>query len=273
MIRRWLQAWQSRREARALQRRAIPDALWTTTLRRHPFLARLDAGERAALRRLASLFLDQKEFSGAGGFEVTDDIAVSVAAQACLPVLKLGLEPYAGFVGIVMHADEVVASRQVTDDAGVVHDYDEVLAGEAMKGGPMMLSWHDVRAAATPAAGPDQPAAEHSPGPAYNVVIHEFAHVLDMAAGSVADGVPPLPTAAARRQWQDVLMPEFDRFTERVVCGYETAVDPYGAEAPEEFFAVAVEAFFVTPEALKAEQPALYRLFVDYFAQDPAARG
>src|SRR5687768_13382100 len=101
--------WRRRREARALARRAIPDAAWRAVLEQHPFIARRSEPDRAQLRRLASLFLDSKEFSGARGFVVDDRIALAVAAQACLPVLRRGLMPYAGFVGIVMHADEVVA--------------------------------------------------------------------------------------------------------------------------------------------------------------------
>jgi Mlc titration factor MtfA (ptsG expression regulator) len=251
MIGRWWRGW---REQRVLRRRAIPDALWQLTLERFPFLARRSDEDLAELRRLASLFLDQKEFTGVGGFDVSDDIAVSVAAQACLPVLRLGLDGYRGFVGVVMHADEVVAEREVMDEHGVVHSYDEVIAGEAMEGGPVMLSWADVHGRAD--AGDW----------AYNVVIHEFAHVLDMGDG-VADGVPP---GVARDQWLAVLMPEYDRFSERVVCGHDTVLDPYGAEGPDEFFAVASESFFVTPEALKEEQPALYRLLLSYYRQDPA---
>jgi Mlc titration factor MtfA (ptsG expression regulator) len=144
VIARW---WQRRRDGRALERRAIPDTLWHSTLADYPFLARLSASEAGELRRLTSLFLDRKEFSGAHGFDVTDQIAVAVAAQACLPVLALGLQLYDGFVGIVLHADQVVVTREVTDDhTGVVHGYDDVLAGEAMEGGPMMLSWADVSA-------------------------------------------------------------------------------------------------------------------------------
>jgi Mlc titration factor MtfA (ptsG expression regulator) len=257
VIGRWWQAVRRGRERRALERRAIPDPLWQATLQRYPFLAARSDADVAELRRLSSLFLDQKEFSGAAGFALTDEIAVAVAAQACLPVLRLGLQPYAGFVGIVMHADEVVARREVTDENGIVHQYDEVLAGEAMEGGPVMLSWTDVDAAGV------------TPSGAYNVVIHEFAHVLDMGDG-VADGVPPLPGAAARTQWESVLMPEFDRFSERVVCGHATVLDPYGTNGPDEFFAVAAESFFVTPQALKEEQPALYLLLSSYFRQNPA---
>ncbi|MEF7617461.1 M90 family metallopeptidase [Aquincola sp. MAHUQ-54] len=256
MIRSLLQAWRRTREAGVLARRAIPDALWERTLARYPFLSRLPADDRAELRRLVSLFLDQKEFSGAAGLVVSDDMAVAIAAQACLPVMRLGLALYGDFVGIVVHADEVVAAREVTDEQGIVHRYDEVLAGEAMAGGPVMLSWRDADAASDAGLAP------------YNVVIHEFAHVLDMADG-LADGIPPLPTAAARNAWSEVLMAEFDRFTEKVVCGYETTVDPYGAEAPEEFFAVASEAFFVAPQALKEEQPAMYRLLSSFYRQAP----
>lgn len=258
----WWSALRRRREARALQRRAIPDGLWAQTLATLPFVAARPAEQRERLRRLASLFLDRKEFSGAGGLDVTDAIALAVAVQACLPVLELGIDQYDGFVGIVLHPDAVVAPREVTDEHGVVHAYDEELSGEAMVGGPLMLSWADVLPS-------DESAEDDAPATAYNVVIHEFAHVLDMRDGE-PDGVPLLPSAAARRDWLDVLMPEYDRFCERVVCGHETALDPYAAEAPDEFFAVASEAFFVTAQALKEEQPALYRLLASYYRQDPA---
>jgi MtfA peptidase len=255
VIGRW---WRARREAQAVQRRAIPDALWSATLNQLPFVAARDADTRERLRRLASLFLDRKEFSGAQGFVVTDDIALAVAVQACLPVLELGLDQYDGFVGIVMHADAVVAEREFTDEHGIVHAYDEELAGEAMEGGPLMLSWADVL-----------PGRADDGDVPYNVVIHEFAHVLDLRDGQ-ADGVPLLASTAERRAWLEVLMPEYDRFCERVVCGHDTVLDPYGAQSPDEFFAVASEAFFVAPAALKEEQPALYRLLASYYRQDPA---
>ena len=259
MIARWWQTLGRRREARAAARRAIPDALWGATLARLPFIARRDAETLARLRRMASLFLDCKEFSGAQGFVVSDEIAVAVAVQACLPVLELGLDQYDAFVGIVMHADLVRARREVMDEHGVVHEWHEELAGEAMDGGPLMLSWADV----LPSTDDTQAAL------AYNVVIHEFAHVLDMRDGQ-ADGVPRLVSSAERRAWLEVLTPEYDAFSERVVCGHETLLDPYAAQSPDEFFAVASEVFFVTPRALLDEHPALYRLLASYYRQDPA---
>ena len=250
--------WQARRDAAAVARRPIPDDLWKRTLVRYPFLRRREAADRAELRRLTSLFLDRKEFDAQPGVRLTDDVVVAVAAQACLPVLRLGLARYDGFVGIVLHPDQVVARRSHIDEHGVTHEYDEVLSGEAMEGGPVMLSWRDVRTSGRSAAE------------AYNVVIHEFAHVLDMANGA-ADGVPLLPPDIAVAEWQQVMSTEFESFTARVDGGAEdTALDPYGAEGPEEFFAVASEAFFVAPAAMGAEHPALYKLLRRFYRQDPA---
>jgi Mlc titration factor MtfA (ptsG expression regulator) len=254
----WWQRLRRRSEQRALERRAIPEQIWQLTLARYPFLARRDALDLIELRRLSSLFLDSKEFSGAHGLQVSDHMAVAIAAQACLPVLRLGLRPYDGFIGIVVHPDEVQVRREFVDDDGVVHEYDDVLAGEAMEGGPVMLSWSDVSAAGESADW------------GYNVVVHEFAHVLDMGDG-LADGIPPLPGNAERRHWEAVLMADYEAFCTRVDAGEDTVLDPYGAESPEEFFAVASEAFFVVPMDMRDEHPALYALLAGYYQQDPAA--
>jgi hypothetical protein len=258
VLNRWLRRWRRLHDERILRRRAIPDALWQLTLARYPFLARRGAVDLAMLRELATLFLARKEFTGAQGFQVSDEIAVAVAAQACLPVLRLGLDCYDGFVGIVMHGDEVVARREVMDESGVVHHYDETLTGEAMEGGPVMLSWRDVESAGESAEW------------GYNVVIHEFAHVLDMRDG-LADGMPPLPDRPAREQWMAVISDEYQRFCEDVDAGHDTLLDPYGAQSIDEFFAVATEVFFVAPADMAAEHPRLYRLLAGYYLQDPAA--
>lgn len=253
--------WKRRSEARTLERRPIPDDLWRLTLARFPFLARRSPDDLARLRTMATLFLARKEFTGTHGLVVTDSMAVAIAAQACLPVLELGLDGYDGFIGVVVHADTVVAQRAFTDDDGVVHEYEEELSGEAMHGGPVMLSWHDVADAGESAED------------GYNVVIHEFVHVLDMRDGE-ADGVPLLADRAARDRWIEVIDAEFDAFCERIDGGETaTVLDPYGAESVEEFFAVASEVFFVLPQALRAEHPQLYALFTDFFRQDPARSG
>ena len=255
MIGQW---WRRRREALTLQRRAIPDALWALTLARFPFITQRNADDRQRLRELATLFLADKEFAGMQGLEVDDGMAVAIAAQACLPILRLGLPAYDGFKGIVVHPDVVVARREVMDEDGVVHHYEEELSGEAMEGGPVMLSWRDVEDAGDSAAW------------GYNVVVHEFAHVLDMRDGA-ADGVPLLPDRAARERWLAVLEPQWIDFCERVDAGEDTLIDPYGAEAIDEFFAVASELFFVDANAMRREHPALYDLLAGYYRQDPAA--
>lgn len=259
MLHRLLQTWQDRRERRQLARHAIPDALWALTLARYPFIARRSSADLSTLRRLSSLFLARKEFHGAGGFQVSDEVAVAVAAQACLPVLALGLEVYDGFVGIVMHESQVRATREFMDEDGVVHQYEEELAGEAMEGGPLMLAWSEL-----------QPDPALGAGPVYNVVIHEFAHVLDMSNGAI-DGIPALPSAEATQAWIEVIDPAWEQFCERVEAGEDTLIDPYGVESVDEFFAVASEAFFVEAVRMRQEHPALYALFTSYYRQDPAA--
>jgi Mlc titration factor MtfA (ptsG expression regulator) len=249
--------WRRWRRARTLERRAIPDPLWELTLARYPFLAARPADKVIALREAATFFLDRKEFSGAGGLVVSDDMAVAIAAQACLPALELGLSWFDGFVGIVVHPDAVVARREHEDEIGVVHAYDEELSGEAMHGGPVMLAWRDVDEAGESAAA------------GYNVVIHEFAHVIDMRGGITAGGQGG-DRSSERGRWLRSLVLEHDRFARRVDRDEETFLDPYGAEALEEFFAVGSEAFFVAPETLMREQPRLYRLLAEFYRQDPA---
>ena len=253
----WRQ-WKRWRERQILQRHAIPDELWELTLARFPFLARRKAGDLQLLRKLSTLFLADKEFTGAQGLQVTDLMAVAIAAQACLPVLHLGLAWYDGFKGIVVHADVVVARREVVDDDGIVHHYDEELSGEAMEGGPVTLSWRDVAEAGDSAQW------------GYNVVIHEFAHVLDMRDGA-ADGRPSLPDRTAREHWARVMGYEYERFCADVDAGIDTLLDPYGASAISEFFAVATEVFFVSPADLRAGHPQLYELLGSFFLQDPAS--
>lgn len=245
--------------------RAIPDALWDAVPRRHGFLARRTGAELARLRQLAAGFLATKEFTGAQGFTITDEVALAIAAQAVLPLLHLGpkndplaaLRWYGDFVGIVVHPGEVVARRVVTDAVGVVHHYDEVLSGEAMDGGPVMLSWSDVDGAG------------ESAGRGYNVVIHEFAHKIDMRDGA-PDGCPPLPSAAARRAWLAVMEAEYGAFREKVIVaerfgGPVPWLDAYGAQSIDEFFAVACEAYFVNRERFAEEFPPLVPLFDGFF--------
>lgn len=250
---RWLrEQWLLRQERAALARRPIPDRLWRRTVRRFPFLVEGPGRDEARLRQMTSLFLDRKEFTGAHGLTITDDMAVAIAAQACLPVLHLGLAAYDGFVGIVVHPGAARVYRERVGEDGVVHAGDEELAGEAQHGGPVMLSWRDVRA-----AGASAPRG-------YNVVIHEFAHVLDMANG-VADGYPPLPADISPEEWANTFDEAYQTFCRRVDADEATALDPYGSQSPDEFFAVATEGFFVNRDAFAPEHPALDKLLARFY--------
>ncbi len=237
--------------------RPIPDALWAEMLARYGFLTDLPESDLQKLRELAARFLDTKEFHGANGFVITDAVAVAIAAQAVLPVLNLGLGWYDDFVGIVVHPDEVLARRTVTDEDGVVHQYAEVLAGEAMDLGPVMLNWSDV----------DSAGASAEQG--YNVVIHEFIHKIDMRDGA-PDGCPPLPTRASREAWLADMKTAYDAFREKVIIaerfgGESPWLDAYGAESIDEFFAVACEAYFVNRRRFEVEFPKLAPLFDGFF--------
>lgn len=252
----WLRNWKRRR---ILGRHTLEQAAWHRVSARLPFLAGLSAEEERRLQDMAIVFLAEKEFSPVRGARLSEDDRLSIAMQACLPLLELGLDWYDGWVGIVVHPSDFRVKRAETDDQGVVHVWDDELAGESWPGGPVVLSWEALEEAGTVARG------------GVNVVIHEFAHMVDMADGE-ADGVPPLPSRRARQAWLKVFDREFGRFCEAVDAGRQTFLDPYAAEHEAEFFAVASEAFFESPNALKAEYPELYALFSPFYRQDPAAR-
>ena len=233
----------------------IPPALWSATLAKLPFLARLTVDEQDRLKTLAEAFLAEKEFTPAGGLQLTDEICVAIAAQGCLPILNLGLAAYRDWVGIVVYPDEFVAPRRLEDEDGVVHEFDDVLSGEAWAGGPLLVSWHDVQLA----------------GDGYNVVIHEFAHKLDMLNGE-ADGIPALHSGLDETAWIEVFDPAYDDFCRRVDADEDTRIDPYAATSPEEFFAVLSETFFELPQVVAGDYPAVYALLGRYYRQDPLSR-
>lgn len=245
----------------------IPDAAWQAVLTRYAFLADRSAADLQRLRALTAEFLRDKEFHGARNFSITNEVALAIAAQAVLPVLHLkgGLAWYDDFVGIVVHRSEVVARRKVVDDAQVVHEYNEVVAGEAMDRGPVMLSWDDVLASSI------------TSDRGYNVVIHEFAHKIDMRNGD-ANGCPPLPAGfagkrnarEARAAWMSVLKPAYDDFREKTILAERFGAEPpwldaYGATSISEFFAVACEAYFVNRPNFSRDFPEVLEIFDEFF--------
>lgn len=255
-----LTSWRRERAARRL---AISDFQWQAAEGALPCLAGLGADERDRLRELARQFIADKQWSGAQGLELTAEIQLSVALQACLPVLNLGLDWYAGWVGIVVYPGDFVIPRQVMDEDGVMHEYDDEVLGEAWDGGPVLLSWFPAGM---------QPQVHTAAGAApVNIVIHEFAHKLDMQNG-VADGMPPLHPGMQRHQWREIFDTAFDDFNRRLDDGEDSALDPYAADDPAEFFAVMSEAFFTQPAAVRDEYPAVYQALAAFYRQDPAAR-
>lgn len=248
VFRRW-------RRQRAAQRTEISAAQWAEVESALPFLDFIPPSERPRLRQLALELLADKEVHGAHGLVVTDTMLLSIALQACLPVLHRGLDAYSGWVGIVIYPGDFLISRQVADEDGIVHEYDDEVLGEAWEGGPVILSWH----------------AGHEDIAGINVVIHEFAHKLDMENGGV-DGFPRLPPEMSPAVWAAAFQPAYDDFCGRVDRDEETLLDPYGAEHPGEFFAVMSEAFFETPSLLKALYPAVYQQLSQYYRLDPALR-
>jgi len=246
---------------------------WQQLVGQLPFLQGFDAATEEIFRTLIARFLTDKSVTGAQGVVVDDDMRVAIAAQACLPILKLGLAPYRDFVEVIVYPTAFKVKRQVTDDNGLVHEFDDVLSGEAMDQGPIVLSWDDI-------------AGEDAHG---NVVIHEFVHKIDLSDGS-ANGRPPMP-AALRRRWRDAMDASYQDFVaelQAVEAAIPRHVDPEGDEAAEyyatlpldpyaatdeaEFFAVAAESFFVEPEVFAHAFPDLHACFVEYFGDDPLAR-
>jgi MtfA peptidase len=252
----WLRDWKRKR---ILGRHRIDDALWRRALKHLPFLRGLSSDEERRLREIAVLLLAEKQLTPVHGLSLSEDDRVEIALQACLPVLELGLDWYDGWVGIVVHPADFKVQRAETGEDGVVHEWDDELAGESWPGGPVVLSWEALDDAGSVGEG------------GANIVIHEFAHKLDMMSGE-ADGVPPLPSREARERWTEVFDAEFERFCKSVEAGEETFLDPYAAEHEAEFFAVASEAFFESPVALRSGFPGLYDLFTGFYKQDPATR-
>ncbi|MBV8030159.1 MAG: zinc-dependent peptidase [Betaproteobacteria bacterium] len=242
------------RRKRVLARHRIDDALWAKATRGLTFISSLSAAETAKLKDLVLLFLAEKQFTGAHGLEVSDGMRLSIAAQACLLVLELGIDWYSGWLGVVVHPGDFRVRRSELDEDGVLHEWEDDLAGEAMPGGPVVLSWD---------------ATAHDPF--MNVVIHEFAHKLDMLNGA-ADGVPPLHAGMNRDAWNAAFKEAYEGFCDAVDRGRDTWLDPYASEHPSEFFAVLSEAFFEDPMETRRRYPDVYDQLRLFYRQDPARR-
>jgi hypothetical protein len=246
-----------------LARHGIDDALWRRAVAPFPFLRELDETQARKLKELVLLFLSEKAFTSGAGLALTDAIRLSIAAQACVPILELGLDWYAGWTGIVVYPYDFRVRRSEMDEHGVVHEWDDELAGEAVPGGPVVLSWDAA------AEVPGSLGSRTLGHPAMNVVIHEFAHKLDMLDGAV-DGMPPLHRGMSRVAWRAAFAEAYEGFCDAVERGRDTWLDPYAAEHPSEFFAVVSEAFFREPAETRRRYPGVYAQLAAFYKQDPA---
>jgi Mlc titration factor MtfA (ptsG expression regulator) len=259
LIEKVIASFRRAHEARQLRKTRIPELRWRDAVSQVEVLQHLSPAERHRLRELASEFLRMKAFSGAGGLELTADMRTLIAAQACLLILELDLSYFDGWHEIIVYPDPFVVRRDETDAAGLVHAAQHVLGGEAWSQGPVVLSWSDARPGA------------HPHGEGSNVILHEFAHKLDMLNGA-ANGMPPLHKDMLRETWTRVFQHTYDDLYHTLERHHHSPIDPYAVESPAEFFAVTTEYFFESPQRLLHLYPDLYDQLRQFYRQDPLQR-
>ena len=233
-----------------------PD-LWQGAVARLPWVAALPAERQARLHALASIFVREKAITPIGELVLDDTQRLQLAALCCLPLLEFGREGLHGWSQLLVYPDAFRVNRTHVDAAGVLHQWDDELIGEAWEAGPVILSWADVQSDI------------ESPHDGFCVAVHEIAHKLDALDG-VLDGTPPLPRAW-QRAWAGDFQRAFDAFTRDVERGRRTAIDPYAAEAPEEFFAVCTEYHFSDPAVLSRTFPDVARHLATFYGPSPFA--
>lgn len=249
--------FKNRRRERILREAHIDEAEWQRALNDYSFTRALNAEERARLKNLVILFLAEKPINGAGKLNIDNGARLAIAIQACMLILNLDLDWYKTWTEVILYPTEFVVRHEEVDEAGVVHVVEQPMSGESWGHGTVVLSWADVRQ-----AGKED---------GYNVVIHEFAHQIDMLNGD-ANGFPPLHADMYREAWAKAFSEAYEHFCKRVDDWEETAIDDYAAESPAEFFAVISEVFFETPLVVKREYPAVYAQLALFYRQDPAGR-
>ncbi len=251
-------SWLSRLfRARILRDALIPAGELEAAVARLPILSGLAANDLSRLREQASLLLHDKQFSSAGGAEAGRTVQLAIALQACLLTLNLDEASYRGWSEIILYPDEFLRPREEIDEAGVVHRSRDILAGESWHGGPLVLSIADILASGQ--------------GHGVNVVLHEFAHKIDMLNGN-ADGFPPLHRGMDAAAWANDFNAAYKDLCSRVDRGDAPPIDPYATHNPAEFFAVLTEVFFETPRILHREYPRVYGQMQQFYRQDPLSR-
>jgi MtfA peptidase len=241
-----------------IHRYGIKHDLWATVSGKLWLLQGMSSVEKAYLRELSSLFLYQKRIIGVD-LQITETMRISVAAQACLPVLTLGIGLLNGFTDIIIYPGAFRVSRDEQDEYGIVHHNERILSGEAWTRGPVILSWDDIER--------DLQALHQG----HNVIVHEIAHKLDMLNGQ-ANGMPPLHVDMQTVQWTAALSTAYEQLHQRLEHHHRVCVNPYAATNPAEFFAVFSEYFFCSPDILHRNFADVYEQLRLYYRQDPLRR-
>lgn len=250
------QPWWLERRRKALRAKPFPSAWREILKRRVPYVRLLPADLQLRLKQHIQVFLAEKAFIGCNGLQITDEMRVTIAAQACLLILNRPSASYPALRQILLYPDSFVVERDHTDGTGVAHRARRVLAGESWSEGQVILSWQDTL----------HGAAFVDDG--QNVAIHEFAHQLDQETGS-ANGAPLLARRAHYQRWSRVLGAEFSALQARAARGEASLFSDYGATDPAEFFAVISEVFFEQPAAMAETHPDLYRELRQFYQLDP----
>ncbi|MGY1410509.1 M90 family metallopeptidase [Luteimonas sp. A611] len=235
----------------------INDATWAQVHARVRWIAALDPPRAARLRALATLFLQRKTITPIDPLRLDDTQRALLAALCCLPLLEFGEQGLHGWSQLIVYPDAFRVNRSHVDAAGVLHEWDDELIGEAWDGGPLILSWADVE------TDLDDPHA------GFCVAVHEMAHKLDALDGAL-DGTPPLPRDW-QRSWARDFQQAYDALVAEVDGGGEVGIDPYAAEAPEEFFAVCSEYHFSDPALLRDMFPKVAAHLQRFYGPSPSA--
>lgn len=250
-------SWFRRRRRNKVRARPFP-AEWSTIIERNvPYVGLLPEPDRIELQDHIQVFLDEKRFEGCGGAVITDEVRVTIAAQACILLLHRDTDYYPLLRTIVVYPTAYKAITTRRRDGIVYEEGPRVRLGESWYRGAVILSWEDVKWGAACIDDGD------------NVVLHEFAHQLDDEAGP-GDGAPALSKRSMYVAWARVLGREYADLSDQIAKHAHTDIDPYGAESPAEFFAVVTEAFFERPVQLSRRHPKLYEQLQLFYQQDPA---
>ncbi len=249
--------WIRRRTRRFLLSSSLRGRQQVLVAKYAPLYRKLPLDLRAKLEGKINLFLHQVKFIGCDGLEVTEEMRFAIAGQACLLVLNKDNRWYDDLRTILVYPGPF-KTRHVETDGYVETVSEDVRSGESWALGPVVLSWADAERGA------------FIDDDGHNVVLHEFAHQLDEQSGE-SDGAPLIDRDQSSAEWARVFRNAYERLVADAEAGRDTLLDPYGAEAPAEFFAVVVEHFFETPAELKRAEPALYDQLTAYFRLDPAA--